>query len=114
MNSDRKHLGGAFLAMLFVGASWGANLPVTKVMLQYFDILPMSALRLVTACIVLTIVLLVLEGKRALRIDLGVVRFAQLGLLMSSFFLPSMRSASSSAILSRQRRSRSPVRWSPP
>jgi len=113
MNSDRKHLGGAFLAMLFVGASWGANLPVTKAMLQYFDILPMSALRLVTACIVLTIVLLVLEGKRALRIDLGVVRFAHLGLLMSSF-LPSMRSASSSAILSRQRRSRSPVRWSPP
>ena len=86
MNPDRRHLGGAFLAMLFVGASWGANLPVTKVMLQYFDILPMSALRVLTACVVLAIVLVVLEGKRALRIDLGVVRFAQLGFLMSSFF----------------------------
>jgi drug/metabolite transporter (DMT)-like permease len=87
MNPDRKHLGGAFLAMLFVGASWGANLPVTKVMLQYFDILPLSALRVLTACIVLAIVLVVLEGKRALRIDLGFMRFAQLGLIMSSFFV---------------------------
>jgi drug/metabolite transporter (DMT)-like permease len=86
MNPDRRHLGGAFLAMLFVGASWGANLPVTKVMLQYFDILPMSALRVFTACVVLAIVLVVVEGKRALRIDLGIVRFAQLGFLMSSFF----------------------------
>ena len=27
--------------MLFVGASWGANLPVTKVMLGHFDLMPM-------------------------------------------------------------------------
>ena len=86
MNPDRKHMGGAFLAMLFVGVSWGANLPVTKVMLQYFDILPLSALRLITSCIILAMVLLVLEGKRGLRIDLGFVRFAQIGLMMSSFF----------------------------
>jgi len=86
MNPDRKHMGGAFLAMLFVGVSWGANLPVTKVMLQYFDILPLSTLRLITSCIVLAIALLVLEGKRGLRIDLGFARFAQLGLMMSTFF----------------------------
>jgi drug/metabolite transporter (DMT)-like permease len=86
MNSDRKHLGGAFLAMLFVGVTWGVNLPVTKVMLQYFDIFPLSTLRLITSCTILAIVLVALEGKRALRIDIGFMRFAQLGLMMSSFF----------------------------
>ena len=86
MNPGRKHLGGAFLAMLFVGVTWGANLPVTKVMLQYFDILPLSMLRLITSCAVLAILLATLEGKQALRIDLGFARFTLLGLMMSCFF----------------------------
>src|SRR5436189_178063 len=33
MKREHRHLLGAFAAMLFVGASWGANLPVTKVLL---------------------------------------------------------------------------------
>ena len=38
MGRDSRHMVGAFAAMLFVGASWGANLPVTKVMLRHFDL----------------------------------------------------------------------------
>ena len=45
MTRDRGHLLGAFAAMVFVGASWGANVPVSKVMLGYFDLVPMAAIR---------------------------------------------------------------------
>lgn len=80
------HLLGAFAAMIFVGASWGANVPVTKVMLQYYDLLPMAALRTAVATVVLALLLLAVEGARALRIDLGLSRFLSLGLMMASFF----------------------------
>src|SRR5205809_174221 len=45
MTRQTRHLAGAFAAMLFVGLSWGANLPVTKVMLLHFDLIPMAAVR---------------------------------------------------------------------
>lgn len=86
MNQDRHHLLGAFAAMLFVGVSWGANLPVTKVMLRYFDLVPMTALRILIATVSLGLLLLVVEGRRALRIDLPAARFLLLGSLMASFF----------------------------
>ncbi len=86
MTHERKQLLGAFAAMVFVGASWGANVPVTKVMLAYFDLIPMSALRTTAATVVLALVLVVVENTRALRIGLGLQRFALLGLMMSSFF----------------------------
>ena len=86
MTHERKQLLGAFAAMVFVGASWGANVPVTKVMLAYFDLIPMSALRTAAATVVLGIVLVVVENVRALRIHIGFARFALLGLMMSSFF----------------------------
>ena len=70
MTRDRRHLLGAFAAMVFVGASWGANLPVTKVMLLHFDLLPMAALRTVAATVSLALLLWAVEGGRALRIDL--------------------------------------------
>src|SRR3979490_2365704 len=54
---DRGHLLGAFAAMAFVGASWGANLPVTKVMLSHFDLMPMAALRTVAATASLALLL---------------------------------------------------------
>ena len=41
MIREHRHMLGAFAAMIFVGASWGANLPVTKVMLSHFDLMPM-------------------------------------------------------------------------
>jgi drug/metabolite transporter (DMT)-like permease len=85
-HSDRRHLLGAFAAMVFVGASWGANVPVSKVMLQHFDLIPMSAIRTASAAVVLAILLLLVEGVRALRIDVGVRRFALLGLMMGGFF----------------------------
>ena len=46
---DRGHLLVAFAAMIFVGASWGANVPVSKVMLAHFDLIPMSAIRTAVA-----------------------------------------------------------------
>jgi drug/metabolite transporter (DMT)-like permease len=82
---DRR-LGGAFAAMLFVGASWGANVPVSKVMLQFFDLIPMSALRTVLSSLVLAILLSLVEGGRSLRIGLGFGRFLLLGLMMGGFF----------------------------
>ncbi len=86
MKGQHRHLFGAFAAMVFVGAAWGANVPVSKVMLQHFDLIPMSALRTACAVVVLGILLLLLEGPRSLRIGLPMARFAMLGGLMASFF----------------------------
>ena len=86
MKPANRHLLGAFAAMLFVGASWGANLPVSKVMLSYFDLVPMSALRIVAATAALTALLWLVEGRRALAVDIGASRFLWLGLMMSGFF----------------------------
>lgn len=87
MSRDYRHLTGALVAMLFVGASWGANLPVTKVMLQHFDLLPMAAVRVLVATASLALLLALVEGARALRIDVGLARFVLLGFLMASFFV---------------------------
>lgn len=86
MTDDRRRLLGAFAAMVFVGVSWGANVPVTKMMLQYFDLIPMSAVRTAVASVVLIAILPLVEGSRALRIDLGLQRFALLGLMMGGYF----------------------------
>lgn len=83
---DRGQLFGAFAAMIFVGASWGANVPVSKVMLEHYDLLPMAALRTFIAIVVLGLLLLAVEGARSLRIGLPPGRFALLGLMMASFF----------------------------
>ena len=66
-----RDLLGAFAAMVFVGASWGANLPVTKVMLGHFDLIPMAAIRTAAAALTLGVLLLLVEGVRTLRIDVG-------------------------------------------
>lgn len=83
---ERGRLLGAFAAMIFVGASWGANVPVSKVMLEYYDLIPMSALRTAIATVVLGVLLLLVEGAHSLRIGLSPGRFALLGLMMGSFF----------------------------
>jgi drug/metabolite transporter (DMT)-like permease len=84
---DRGHLLGAFAAMIFVGASWGANVPVTKVMLGHFDLIPMSAIRTASGAIILAVLLAAVEGVRSLRIDVGLGRFLLLGLMVSGFFV---------------------------
>lgn len=86
MTRERRDMIGAFGAMLFVGASWGANLPVTKVMLAHFDLLPLATIRIATAAATLAVLLLVLEGVRGLGLELGPKRFLMLGLIMASFF----------------------------
>ena len=77
MTRQTRHLAGAFAAMLFVGLSWGANLPVTKVMLLHFDLIPMAAVRTVAAAVSLAVLLWLVEGRRALRIDLRPGRSAK-------------------------------------
>jgi drug/metabolite transporter (DMT)-like permease len=86
MTRDRRHLLGAFAAMVFVGASWGANVPVSKVMLGYFDLFPMSAIRTASGALILAVLVAAVEGVRSLRIDVGLRRFALLGLMMGGFF----------------------------
>jgi drug/metabolite transporter (DMT)-like permease len=83
---EHRHLLGALAAMVFVGASWGANVPVSKVMLQHFDLIPMSAIRTAVASVALGLLLLLVEGVGALRIDVGARRFVLLGLMMGGFF----------------------------
>ena len=83
---NRRHTLVAFPAMIFVGASWGANVPVSKVMLAHFDLIPMSAIRTAVAGAALGLLLLLVEGAKALRIDLDFRRFALLGLMMGGFF----------------------------
>jgi drug/metabolite transporter (DMT)-like permease len=86
MSPQRGHLFGAFAAMLFVGMSWGANLPVTKVMLLHFSLLPMAALRTAAAVATLMALLAVIEGPQSIRIGLRPGRFLGLGLMMGGFF----------------------------
>jgi drug/metabolite transporter (DMT)-like permease len=86
MRPEHRHLLGAFAAMLFVGASWGANVPVTKVMLLHYDLVPMAALRTVAATLCLALLLALVEGGRSLRIDIDAGRFLLLGLMMASFY----------------------------
>src|SRR5438876_1242136 len=83
---EHRHMLGALAAMLFVGASWGANVPVTKVMLSHFDLMPMATLRTVAATASLALLLWMIEGRRALRMDIDFGRFLLLGLMMASFF----------------------------
>lgn len=84
---EHRHLLGAFAAMVFVGASWGANVPVSKVMLGYFDLIPMSAVRTTAGAFILAALVVMIEGMRGLRIDIGLRRFALLGLMMGGFFV---------------------------
>ena len=83
---DRHHMLGAFAAMLFVGVSWGANVPVSKVMLQHFDVVPMLTIRTLAAVATLGVLLVLAEGVRNLRIEIGLKRFLLIGLMMSGFF----------------------------
>ena len=48
--------------------------------------MPMAAVRTVAAAAALALLLWLVEGTRALRIDLGLGRFLLLGLIMASFF----------------------------
>lgn len=83
----RHHMLGAFAAMVFVGVSWGANVPVSKVMLEHFDVVPMLTIRTLAAVATLGVLLGLAEGVRQLRIEIGLRRFLLIGLMMSGFFI---------------------------
>ena len=83
----RHHMLGAFAAMVFVGVSWGANVPVSKVMLEHFDVVPMLTIRTLAAVATLGVLLVLAEGVGHLRIEIGLRRFLLIGLMMSGFFI---------------------------
>lgn len=83
----RHRMMGAFAAMVFVGVSWGANVPVSKVMLEHFDVVPMLTIRTLAAVATLGVLLMLAEGVRNLRIEIGLRRFLLIGLMMSGFFI---------------------------
>jgi len=87
MTGADRQMAGAVAAMLFVGAAWGINVPVTKVMLGHFDLIPMATMRTIMGTATLGVLVWLVEGHRALRIDVGIVRFLALGLILSSFFV---------------------------
>lgn len=83
---NRHHMLGAFAAMVFVGVSWGANVPVSKVMLQHFDMVPMLTIRTLAAVATLGVLLVLAEGVGSLRIGIRRKHFVLIGLMMSGFF----------------------------
>jgi drug/metabolite transporter (DMT)-like permease len=75
---------GAFLVTTMF---WGANLPLTVVLLRSFDPYWLTPWRLVMAATALGAVVWVTEGRRALRIEISWARFFLLGLSISLFFI---------------------------
>jgi drug/metabolite transporter (DMT)-like permease len=75
---------GAFLATTMF---WGANLPLTTVLLRSFDPFWLTPWRLLLATLALGAVVWATEGRAALGIELPWSRFALLGLSISLFFV---------------------------
>ncbi|HJQ58554.1 MAG TPA: DMT family transporter [Vineibacter sp.] len=76
-------LGAFLLTTLF----WGANLPLTAVLLRSFDPYWLTPWRLLLATLALGAVIWATEGRQALRIELSWARFALLGLSIALFFI---------------------------
>jgi drug/metabolite transporter (DMT)-like permease len=73
-------------AFLVTSLFWGANLPLTAVLLRTFDPYWLTPWRLLLAAIVLGAVMWITEGRSALRIGLSWPRFWLLSLSISLFF----------------------------
>ncbi|MCW5746566.1 MAG: DMT family transporter [Alphaproteobacteria bacterium] len=74
-------------AFLVTSMFWGANLPLTTVLLRSFDPFWLTPWRLVLAAAALGAVVCVTEGYRALRVEISWARFLLLGLSISLFFI---------------------------
>jgi len=74
-------------AFLVTSLFWGANLPITAVLLRSFDPFWLTAWRLVLATAALGAMIWVTEGRAALRIDISWQRFCLLGLSIGVFFI---------------------------
>jgi drug/metabolite transporter (DMT)-like permease len=74
-------------AFLVTSAFWGANLPITAVLLRSLDPFWLTAWRLVLATAALGVMIWVTEGRTALRIDISWQRFCLLGFSIGLFFI---------------------------
>ena len=74
-------------AFLVTSLFWGANLPITAVLLRSFDPYWLTAWRLVLATTALAVMIWLTEGRAALRIDISWPRFCLLGLSIGLFFI---------------------------
>jgi drug/metabolite transporter (DMT)-like permease len=85
--SARRAAWTGLAAFLVTSIFWGANLPLTAVLLRTFDPFWLTPLRLLLAAIALGVVVWATEGWAALRIEISFPRFAALGLSISLFFI---------------------------
>jgi drug/metabolite transporter (DMT)-like permease len=74
-------------AFLVTSLFWGANMPLTAVLLRTFDAFWLTPLRLVLATVALGVVIWVREGRAALATGLSWPRFLLLGLSIGLFFI---------------------------
>jgi drug/metabolite transporter (DMT)-like permease len=83
----RRAAWAGLAAFLVTSLFWGANLPITAVLLRSFDPFWLTAWRLVMATAALGVMIWVTEGRAALRIDVSWRRFCLLGLSIGLFFI---------------------------
>lgn len=74
-------------AFLVTSVFWGANLPLTAVLLRTFDPFWLTPWRLLLASMALGAVIWATEGRAALRLDISWSRFFLLGLSIGLFFI---------------------------
>ncbi len=73
--------------LLLACIAWGANIPLTSALLHNFDAWWLSVLRATLATVVLALLLVALEGARALRMRLPGWRFVGLSGVLGAFFV---------------------------
>jgi drug/metabolite transporter (DMT)-like permease len=83
----RRAAWAGLAAFLITSMFWGANLPLTAVLLRTFDPFWLTPLRLLLAAAALGAVVWATEGRAALRIEISLPRFLALGLSISLFFI---------------------------
>ena len=85
--AQRRSLWTGLAAFLVTTMFWGANLPLTTILLRAFDPFWLTLWRLVLATTALAAVVWVSEGRAALRVGISWPRFVLLGLSLSAFFI---------------------------
>ncbi|TXL73189.1 DMT family transporter [Vineibacter terrae] len=85
--AQRRNLWTGLAAFLVTTMFWGANLPLTAILLRAFDPFWLTLWRLVLATTALAAVVWATEGRAALRVGISRLRFVLLGLSLSAFFI---------------------------
>lgn len=84
---SRRAVWTGLAAFVITAMLWGANMPLTAVLLRSFDPFWLTLWRLVLASIALAAMVWATEGRAALRIDISWPRFLLLSLAVSIFYI---------------------------